>query len=398
MSRIEKVKTNKGTLLKIYAVNDESSEKNLVCTIDKKKKKIQYYFQNARYRIKKIELHGYDGIPNEFKWNGHYTRQVLRLFNEKFKKESVSSFIISKNSKTKFKKIGERIDVILNINDLTSFITKLQNLVTENGREKKLMTDSFFSKLDKTTFKPDNKYLKLKAKKIIENVDNDVIQSLDATQREKFSTLVLNNFSGNTNSIPQTKLKIDTITIKTIIDEFEKLMRTGALESKWGKFLADNLYLVNSKYIRTVPEINVILGGSRKVDFGLIDFQGYLDIFEIKLPRTELLMKKTDHGNYYWHTNTVKAIVQIEKYLFNAEQRSIFLKDDLKRYKGNILKDIDLKIIKPKAILLIGHSKQLDNDEKRTDFRILRSSLKNIEIVLYDELLEQLKNQLKKSK
>ena len=45
-----------------------------------------------------------------------------------------------------------------------------------------------------------------------------------------------------------------------------------------------------------------------------------------------------------------------------------------------------------KAYLVIGSSSQLVNDNMKNDFRILRDSLKNVEIILYDELLERFKN------
>ena len=44
----------------------------------------------------------------------------------------------------------------------------------------------------------------------------------------------------------------------------------------------------------------------------------------------------------------------------------------------------------------MGTNAQLDSLEKEEDFRVLRQSLKNIEVILYDELLERLKNQKNK--
>ena len=55
-----------------------------------------------------------------------------------------------------------------------------------------------------------------------------------------------------------------------------------------------------------------------------------------------------------------------------------------------------MKVVKPRAILITGHSEQLDTEEKRDDFKVLRQSLKNIDIILYDELLEGLENQKNK--
>lgn len=43
-------------------------------------------------------------------------------------------------------------------------------------------------------------------------------------------------------------------------------------------------------------------------------------------------------------------------------------------------------------MLVIGSRSNLENDRMEKDFEVLRSSLKNIEIVLYDEMYDRLKN------
>ena len=59
-------------------------------------------------------------------------------------------------------------------------------------------------------------------------------------------------------------------------------------------------------------------------------------------------------------------------------------------------KKIDVKVVRPRAVVIMGTNAQLDSLEKEEDFRVLRQSLKNIEVILYDELLERLKNQKNK--
>ncbi len=206
--------------------------------------------------------------------------------------------------------------------------------------------------------------------------------------------MLKNRYQSNSHKFLQlarTKIQVDTVAIDRIIKEFEENLANSISENAWGKYLKKNLFLLESKYVKILPELNVILRGSRNADFGMIDTKGFLDIFEIKKPNTNLLSSETDRGNYYWHSDTVKAIVQAEKYLFNAERKASTLADDIKREER-----IDVKVIKPRAILIIGHSNQLDNENKKEDFKVLRKSLKNIEIVLYDELVEGMENQKNK--
>jgi len=171
-------------------------------------------------------------------------------------------------------------------------------------------------------------------------------------------------------------------------DRFEKEVS----ESDWGKFLKKNLYMVESRYVHVFDRLNVISARSREVDFALIDTHGFLDIFEIKTPKTKLLASSQDRGNFYWNSEATKAITQAEKYLYNAEQRGLALQKDISRELS-----LDVHIVRPRALLVMGHSRQFVEGNQAEDFRVLRMSLKNVEIILYDELLERLKNQRDKS-
>ena len=186
----------------------------------------------------------------------------------------------------------------------------------------------------------------------------------------------------------KTKIRIDDIAISEIIKKFEQLLKEDTSESKWGNFLKRNLYLIDSKYVHALPELNVVLANTRKADFGLVDSNGYLDIFEIKKPNTRVLSARTDRGNYYWSKGATKAIVQAEKYLYHAERKATLLAEDIDAQRRR-----KVQVIKPRAFIILGNTKELDESNKQQDFRILRMSLKNIEIVLYDELLDRIKNQ-----
>ena len=53
--------------------------------------------------------------------------------------------------------------------------------------------------------------------------------------------------------------------------------------------------------------------------------------------------------------------------------------------------DLDVQVIKPRAFLIMGLTSQLTNKKMQDDFRILRNSLKNVEIITYDEFLDRLR-------
>ena len=125
----------------------------------------------------------------------------------------------------------------------------------------------------------------------------------------------------------------------------------------------------------------------------LIDVYNFLDIYEIKKPTTNLLKHDASRDNYYWDTELSKAISQVENYIDEISKNALSFRDLIKKKKG-----IDIRVIKPRAFIIAGHSKQLDNVTKEENFRLLNTSLKNIEVILYDDLLSSLKNFLNRLK
>jgi len=79
--------------------------------------------------------------------------------------------------------------------------------------------------------------------------------------------------------------------------------------------------------------------------------------------------------------------------LRNINRKGALLVEDLQRERGV---EIPFKIIKPRAFLIMGTSKQFTNKNMADDFQVLRRSQKNIEIILYDDFLKKLENQKNK--
>lgn len=195
----------------------------------------------------------------------------------------------------------------------------------------------------------------------------------------------------------QTELVIEgrKKTLDQVIAKFEKhLQNKNFDEKKWQKFLHTEVFYFLSNYIESIREADVNFGkeeeGAKKPDFVWIDTYGFLDVFEIKTPFTEILAKRIDtsHGNYYFSRSSSMAISQIEKYI-------LFLESNVKGFEGYLAKKtkIPFSVLRPKAFLIIGNSKELENNEsKKKDFRVLRRLFKNIEFITFDELLDNLKS------
>jgi len=170
---------------------------------------------------------------------------------------------------------------------------------------------------------------------------------------------------------------------KNIRDE----MKGDRSESWWQKYIHKNILFIQQGYIQALQKMNISIGNTKFPDFSLITHDGFLDIFEIKKPSTTLIKPDNSRGNYYWDTELSKAIIQVENYIENisknAESVRGYIKDNYK---------IDMKVVRPRGIILAGDASSLKEQKEKDDFRLLTLASKNITFVTYDELATRLEN------
>lgn len=379
----------------IFVIDTVSNSKNKVYHIDGVKSTIIFFpgkdkGGNSKFFLKEITLEGFKELPEEFTQLGYVKGGVLYYLNKKLSGKSIKKVVISKPRPNSY----SSTEVVINYSDFERLKKRLTRITYESKKDKSKYVDEFFYDTFPNKFNVQPESSRTRYTKVINNLDDSIIQHFDNQSiilfENFYGQLVESKFKGGTGKVhfvTRTKIKIDKLAVDNVIAEFEKLLNELTSEANWGKFLLKNLFLIDSKYVKAIPQLNVVLAGARLVDFGLVDYQGHLDIFEIKKPSCDLLASLQDRGNYYFHTETTKAIAQAEKYLYQAEGKRDTLEKDIL-----LEKDTVVKVIKPRAILLLGKTTQLDSEKKQIDFRIMRNSLKNIEIVLFDELLDRIKN------
>lgn len=170
-----------------------------------------------------------------------------------------------------------------------------------------------------------------------------------------------------------------------ILKEFRKKLKSRVQNEKvWQKFLSEYILILRNTYGEVLEKASVSLQG-KFPDFMLIDPYGYLDIYEIKKPTTNLMKYDKSRNNYYWDIELSKAISQVENYLHQVQRNSDGLINDIRRNKG-----IEVNIVRPRGYIISGMRDQLKNPKMLDDFRILNESLKNIDVIFYDDLLENL--------
>lgn len=371
-----------------------------VFEVDRPAEVIRFYPKDS-FCVSEVLLEGFRAIPPEIAEAGYF-KSLGYYLDKKLRTLPAGSFTISQHRESAIRKVSKQQEyrVVLNYADFRELKSGVTRISTEAKSDRSTFVDEHFATVFPTRFRqPARKHSRVRALRVVRNLDKAIIPELHAQDVNRLvefvADVVATRYTAPGSRLKlmhAAKIKVDEVALSEVVDKFEEHLASNSPEATWGKFLRRNLFLVDSKYVGVIPELNVALASQRKADFGLVDTEGYLDIFEIKRPTTQLLSKKTDRGNYYWHPDATKAIVQAEKYLHQAQRKAPDLAEAIRRERG-----IEVKVVRPKAIVLLGHTEQLTNLEMGEDFRILRQSLKNVEIATYDELLTRLKNQQTKT-
>ena len=83
---------------------------------------------------------------------------------------------------------------------------------------------------------------------------------------------------------------------------------------------------------------------------------------------------------------------QIEKYIYCLNTKDNNKANLIEKLSGILPESITPAVLNPKGILLLGRSKD-SNNQQRTDFELIKRQYKNIvDIMTYDDLLKRLEN------
>jgi len=355
-------------------------------------------------RIKEITVKGFEYSSDEIKnifSRGYGLKQGLQSAFENYilKNSKIRSLTVDKNKPTKFVNTRGGYNIVLNYDDIYSLAKILSSINYESSREKRCLVKQFFhDKCNKIILETiSNDYKKARILSHLSTIDVDVFTKSDIETIDSFYHRLLStpkNSQYKKEVVTRNKIVIDNVVISRIISDYEKNIKSKVNETVWQSFFAENLLLFDSRYIDFIPTPNIEMGTSKKPDFLVIDIYNYIDVIELKKSTTKLLEFDTSRNQYYWSADASKSIAQLDKYLHLLDSKAETLPKSLRRM--NLIRyEEDARIIRSKGMLIIGHSSQLDRTNKKEDFEILRRSLTKIDIVLYDELLERLKNLIK---
>lgn len=400
--QFEEIITEQG-LKEIFTFTDEyPDQKHLSYRIDENNLTIDFYpTQTDNSYLTHVLLLGFIRLPEEFTQTGFVKGGTFYYIDKMCSKAEITELIIEREGNDLCRNFrGGTKRMVLSYVSFQNLKQKLTAINTEAKRERSAYADEFFHNLFPKKFAAIDSTVGIRKNRLLENLDVDLVAHLSVEELQLLENFYAQILEKRYVSIPhklrlikKTKIKIDSIALNTVISRYEEYLDDdNKSESDWGTFLKENIFLIDSKYVKVIPEIIISMVRERRADFGLLDYNNFFDIFEIKKPTTQIFAGGMDRNNHYWSTDAIKAITQAEKYLHIASSRSDVLQADLRRQIGFE----DARIVKPSVSLIIGHSIQLNTPQKIEDFKILRASLKNVEIILYDELLTRIKLQREK--
>lgn len=173
------------------------------------------------------------------------------------------------------------------------------------------------------------------------------------------------------------------------------------LESCWQlyfeKYLPSLLMSYKNFFPQTVFKPMQNYDKDSRPDFLAVDLYNNIDIIEIKHHRTRLFNKEQGRDSYYPSHELTKAVFQLNKYI-DLDKECINLDQIKDPYIKSCIESS--KIYRPQGLLIISSQDQVCSDATNEEIsarlekeiRKLKTTYTNINIVLFDELLQNLKN------
>jgi len=390
----EKISGSKSTFFRQMKEDPEE----LLIKIYTKENDTFTYFLDGGNSVKEIIFEGYQDLPKIVSsvGFGFEEKSMTNFFRFKLENSGYEKIIITDNIPNRKKK-----------NVFYFLLSELEELKSSIGQEQRACNDTktILVKNFLVNHYPNlgfdyqetnnNKELVLRNlnSKLIEKLTADEIEEIgkfyvDAAKKYSRADLVKRMVKG-------LQKNAQLLSLQEIIGKYEKLLKDNPAESVWQSFFDEYITLFDNRYYKKLDYKNIATGITKYPDLVLVDIYGYVDFYELKKSSTPILQYDKSHKTFYWSKDFSMVIAQAADYLQKAKENSLSYSKSIKDQTATEDNEgFEINIINPRAIIVAGTTKELNTPNKRNHFKTLRESLKDIEFVLYDELLERLKNLL----
>lgn len=195
------------------------------------------------------------------------------------------------------------------------------------------------------------------------------------------------------------KYEVEKYTL--ILEKLQKMLKSESIynEIDWQKEILQIIRLLYPKYISVLEEVkikNTYDEKEKRLDLVLVNSNGNIDVVEIKRPFGEkgMLSKGLYRDNYVPKRELSGSIMQVEKYIFYLNKLTKKQEEELTiKYKDKLPKSVKINVINPQGLIIFGRDSDLDTQQKRDDFEIIKRKYKNIiDLITYDDLVLRVKN------
>lgn len=296
--------------------------------------------------------------------------------------------------------IGQWINLDLSTSSMETFISyieKLREIYIKDGKYDSfgtIKTFVFSNKLDAEEkdiileMFNKNSELKTELKKLL-NEDIKLEEILNAIENKKISIEEItdnldNNEANKVYNVLQAKL-INPIFLEDSLENSD--------EKFWQNLFKEHPNIISS----VIPSVVHIIEDQPYMGGKAIDNKGAsigdflykagtenVSIIEIKTPTTELLGNKYRDNVFCPSKELSGSIVQIRK------QKDALIKEYNSIKVESMKKGKNFSAYDPKSYIIIGNTNQLTEEENES-FELFRNSLKDIEIITFNELIDKLK-------
>lgn len=183
-----------------------------------------------------------------------------------------------------------------------------------------------------------------------------------------------------------------------VLAEFEQAITDISKDENWWQnFFSDNKWIfgygLNYQILRTVQEqpqytgANVTRSGGQRGDFlqSTVAEVKFTVLVEIKRPTTALLHEEYRNGAWNITDELSGGVAQVQANAMRWEVEGS--RTDANRDRVEI--DNGAFTVRPKSIVVIGNTSQLDTRDKRNSFELFRQNIHSPEVLTFDELLER---------
>lgn len=193
-------------------------------------------------------------------------------------------------------------------------------------------------------------------------------------------------------SLAKLRGDIELVELDGLISRFEEMLKAGHGEKRWQKFFVENPFILSFSfgYPFILVQDQASVGGRKLSGTGekIADFlmknpaTNNVAIFEIKKPGTKILQRNKYRGGVYGPSKELaESITQILDQRYQLTRRFPEIKDSSRLY--------DIESFSVHACLIAGETP--GDFEKAKSFELFRNSLRDVEVITFDELLQRAK-------